>query len=156
MRADDFEAVQAALPSRLAPLDALAEQWDRLSEYWTYMLMLEGATKIDLLFLDEPHEFEPPWTPGPETLRPMDEHFWDWLVWLRSKHAAGKTELLAAELDKLWRHLLRPLGVSEPPASLDVALSSYLEARSEAERRFGVEVSRRLEREVLKTWPESS
>jgi hypothetical protein len=156
VKVDDFDAVKAALPARLAPLDALAELWDRLSEHWTYMLILEGATKVDLLFLDRPHALEPPWIPGPETLRPIDDHFWDWLIWLRSKQARGKSELLTAELEKMWRHLLGPLGVAQPPGSLDAALSSYLDARGAAERRFGVEVSRRLEREVLKTWPEPS
>jgi predicted nucleotidyltransferase len=149
---DDFDAVAAGLPARLAGLDPLAAQWDRLSEYWTYMLILHGPVKIDLLFLSEPHELEPPWIPGPETLGPIDDHFWDWLIWLRSKQARGKSELVAAELDKLWRHLLGPLGAAEPPASLDAALSSYLDGRSAAERRLGVEVSRRLEREVVKTW----
>jgi uncharacterized protein (DUF2062 family) len=87
------------------------------------------------------------------TLEAIDRHFWDWFLWLRSKHAAGKTELLAAELDKLWRHILRPLGAASPPASLQAALTSYLDARATSEERFGVEVSRRLEREVLKAWP---
>jgi predicted nucleotidyltransferase len=150
---DDFDAVAVSLPARLAGLDPLAEQWDPLSEHWTYMLILEGPVKIDLLFLSEPHELEPPWEPSAATLEAIDRHFWDWFLWLRSKDAAGKTELLAAELDKLWRHILRPLGVASAPASLDAALSSYLAARTVIEERLGVEVSRRLEREVVKTWP---
>jgi hypothetical protein len=117
------------------------------------MLILDGPVKIDLLFLSEPHELEPPWQPGAATLEAIDRHFWDWFLWLRSKDAAGKTELLADELGKLWRHILRPLGAPSPPASLQTALTSYLTARAAAEERLGVEVSRRLEREVLKTWP---
>ena len=117
------------------------------------MLILEGPVKIDLLFLSEPHELEPPRQPSAATLEAIDRHFWDWFLWLRSKDAAGKTGLLAEELDKLWRHILRPLGAASPPASLESALSSYVAGRAAAEERLGLDVSRRLEREVLKTWP---
>jgi hypothetical protein len=46
-------------------------------------------------------------------------------------------------------HLLRPLGVDRVPASIESALGSYRSARDEREREFRVEVSRRLEHEVL-------
>jgi predicted nucleotidyltransferase len=150
---DDFQAVKTALPLRLARLEPLAQQWDPLSEHWCYMLMLAGPTKVDLLFLSEPHELEPPWVVSAETLGPIDRHFWDWFLWLHSKEVSGKSELVSAELDKLWRHLLRPLGTSKPPATLAEALSSYLEARQAAETRLGIEVPRRVEREVRKVWP---
>ena len=153
---DDFHAVEAALPSRLAAIEPLAEQWDPLSEHWCYMLILAGPTKVDLLFLAEPHEIEPPWVVSAETLEPIDRHFWDWFLWLRSKEASGKGELVSAELDKMWRHLLGPLGTLEPPATLGETLSSYLEAREAAEAQLGVEVPRLLEREVQKVWPVSS
>ena len=120
------------------------------------MLILAGPTKVDLLFLAEPHEIEPPWVVSAETLEPIDRHFWDWFLWLRSKEASGKGELVSAELDKMWRHLLGPLGTLEPPATLGEALSSYLEAREAAEAQLGVEVPRLLEREVQKVWPVSS
>jgi hypothetical protein len=153
---DGFRAVREALPSLLAPLEPLAQQWDPLSEHWCYMLMLAGPTKVDLLFLDEPHRLEPPWVVSAETLETIDRHFWDWFLWLASKEAAGKSELVSGELDKLWRHLLRPLGVDRPPSTLDAGLSSYLRARQAAEAELGVEVPRRLEREVRKAWPGSS
>ena len=153
---DDFRAVDGALPSRLASLEPLAQQWDPLSEHWCYMLMLAGPTKVDLLFLAEPHQVEPPWVVSGETLEPIDRHFWDWFLWLSSKVAAGKSELVSAELDKMWRHLLGPLGIEEPPSTLDTALSSYLPARQAAEAELGVEVPRRLEREMRKAWPGSS
>jgi hypothetical protein len=153
---DDFRAVREALPSLLASLEPLAQQWDRLSEHWCFMLMLAGPTKIDLLFLDEPHRLEPPWVVSAETLEAIDRHFWDWFLWLASKEAAGKSKLVSAELEKLWRHLLRPLGVGQPPSTLDKALSSYLRARQAAEAELGIEVPRRLEQEVRKAWPVSS
>ena len=153
---DDFRVVDEALPSLLAPLEPLAQQWDPLSEHWCCMLMLAGPTKVDLLFLAEPHQLEPSWVVTAETLEPIDRHFWDWVLWLRSKEASGKSELVSAELDKMWRHLLGPLGIEKPPATLDTALRSYLEARHAAEAELGVEVPRRLEREVQKAWPGSS
>ena len=118
--------------------------------------MLAGPTKVDLLFPAEPHQAEPSWVVSAETLVPIDRHFWDWFLWLTSKEASGKNELVSAELDKMWRHLLRPLGIGEPPSALDKALWSYLEARQAVEAKLGVEVPRRLEREVRKVWPRSS
>ncbi len=153
---EDFDSFARDLPSLVAPLDPIAQQWDRLSPFWTYMLMLPGAVKIDLLFLEEPHELGPPWSVGPDTLEPIDRHFWDWFVWLRSKEAAGKTELLREELEKMWVHLLQPMGIQTSPASVDEAEGSYLRARAALEQRFGVEIPRTLEREVLRSWPQSS
>ena len=153
---DDFSASKAALPSRFKQFEPLAQQWDPLSEHWCYMLMLAGPAKIDLLFLAEPHELKPPWVLSAETLEPIDWHFWDWVLWLRSKEAVGKSELMPAELEKLWRHLLGPLGVEEPPSTLATAVRSYVEARQAAEVELGVEVPRRLEREVRKAWPGSN
>src|SRR5439155_19368196 len=102
----------------------------------------------DLIFSEEPHEKERPWRPGPDTLGGIDDHFWDWMLWLRSKEAAGKDELAAAELEKLFGHLLAPLGVEAPPASIAEAVVAYREARDRAGQRFGVRVSRELENAV--------
>jgi hypothetical protein len=112
------------------------------------MLMLAGATKVDVIFPDEPHELEPPWEPTRENLAGIDDHFWDWALWLRSKEAAGKREQVAAELEKLFQHLLGPLGVTRPPGSVAEAVVLYREARATAERRFGHEVPRDLETAV--------
>ena len=148
VRASDFPAIAEALPGLLAPLEALVEQWDRLSEHQCWMLILRGPVKVDLIFAEEPHEIEPPWEPGPDTLGGIDGHFWDWMLWLRSKEAAGKDELEAAELEKLFGHLLAPLGVEACPASVAEAVSAYRKARNHAEQRFGVPVSRELENAV--------
>lgn len=145
---DDFRTLARDLPELSAPLAPLAMQWDRLSPHWCWMLMLEGPTKIDLLFLDEPHELEPPWEPTRENLAAVDRHFWDWALWLRSKEAAGKRELVDTELQKLFEHLLGPLGVTRTPGSVAEAVAAYRDARTAAERRFDVEVPRDLESAV--------
>ena len=146
--AGDFPEVARDLPELSAPLAPIAAQWDRLSPHWCWMLMLHGPTKIDLLFLDEPHELEPPWEATRENLPGIDQHFWDWALWLRSKEAAGKRELVATELDKLLDHLLGPLGATTRPDSVAEAVAVYRDARAAAERRFGFEVPRELEAAV--------
>jgi hypothetical protein len=146
---DDFNAVAPELPSMVAGLAPLAQQWDRISEYPCYMLMLRGAVKVDLIFPGEPYESLPPWTVSAETLEGIDRHFWDWILWLASKREKGQDEVVRRELAKMSVHLLRPLGVDRVPASIESALGSYRSARDEREREFRVEVSRRLEHEVL-------
>jgi hypothetical protein len=148
VRTRDFWAVAEALPGLLAPLEPLAQQWDRLSEEYCWMLILRGPVKVDLIFPDEPHQKERPWVPGPDTLAGIDDHFWDWMLWLRAKGAAGKEEQVEAELEKLFGHLLAPLGVDAPPSSVAEAVDSYLAARQRAERRFGRSVNRAVEQAV--------
>ena len=77
-----------ALPELVAPLEPLAQQWDRLSPHACYMLMLRGIGKVDLIF-DEPWESSPPWEVSAETLRGIDDHFWDWTIWLAAKEGLG-------------------------------------------------------------------
>src|SRR5919106_3736092 len=57
-------ALVRELPALVRPLEALAAQWDRLTERATYMLMLPGAVKIDLFPGDERRKLEPPWKPA--------------------------------------------------------------------------------------------
>jgi hypothetical protein len=145
---DDFPALARALPELCAPLAPIAEQWDPLSPHQCWMLMLPGPTKIDLIFPDEPHELEPPWQPTRENLAAIDRHFWDWALWLRSKEAAGKDELVAQELEKLHHHLLAPLGASATPDSVAEAVAAYRHVRTAAEDRFACQVPRVLETAV--------
>jgi predicted nucleotidyltransferase len=145
---DGFDEVAADIERLVAPLDPIGQQWDPLSEEWCYMLTLRGPVKIDLIF-DRRHEPEPPWSPSPQTAVRMDRHFWDWLLWLATKEAAGRRELVESELDKLFGHLLEPMGVSDAPGSLREAIELYLQARGELERRLDIRVPRDLEREVL-------
>lgn len=144
----DFRALAGALPELLAPLSPLSEQWDRLSDRFCWMLMLRGPTKVDLIFVDEAHLPEPPWELAAETLDGIDAHFWDWMLWLYAKGARGDTEVVPSELQKLFVHLLSPLGVAEIPSSIGEAVGRYREARDAAERRFSRRVTRDLDQEV--------
>jgi predicted nucleotidyltransferase len=148
VEAHDFAAVSDALPRLLAPLEPLVEQWDRLSTTQCWMLILDGPSKIDLIFPDEPHEQAPPWEPTAENLRGIDDHFWDWMLWLKGKETAGKRDVVASELEKLSAHLLRPLGVTERPGSIRDSIALYRDARADAERRFDCSVARDVEAAV--------
>jgi hypothetical protein len=148
-----FDEVGRALPALVAELEPLGQQWDRISAYPCYMLLLAGPVKVDLIFPDEPFESLPPWTVNAETLDGIDQHFWDWILWLASKREKREDELVRRELIKLRDHLLGPLGVDRVPGSIGAAVEGYRAARDEREREFGVEVSRRREREVLPVLP---
>ena len=143
----DFDAVASALPSLMQPLGCLSQQWDPLSPDWVWMLMLPGPVKVDLVMVGRPHSFEPPYVPSARNLEAIDMHFWDWMLWLRSKPLANR-ELHDHELNKLFVHLLAPLGVEAVPRSVGEAVASYLDARGRAEARFRVKVPRHLEEEV--------
>jgi hypothetical protein len=149
VRASDFAALEPDLAGLVEPLEPLVRQWDRLSDTQCYMLLLRGPVKVDLIFPDEPHAHEAPWRPAADTLQGIDWHLWDWLLWLSSKSASGKRGLVQAELEKLHRHLLAPLGVEAAPATIGEAVSVYRPARARAERRFGIEVPREAEDTVL-------
>jgi hypothetical protein len=144
---EDFEAVARDLPTLVSSLRPLSQQWDRLSRHETYMLMLRGPTKVDLLF-DEPHELEPRWEVSAETLEAVDSHFWDWILWIAAKHWVGKQELVEREFAKMSSHLLRPMGVEESPDTVEEAITVHASGRREQENRLGVAVSDELEREV--------
>jgi len=143
----DFLAVAAGLRALVYPLRPIAQQWDRLSEHPCYMLMLRGIGKVDLIF-DERWEPRAPWEVSAKTLQGIDDHFWDWTIWLAAKDQAGKQEMVRTELQKMQEHLLAPLGVEDAPASVREAVEAYLAARAEAEELFTTEVSRALEDEV--------
>ncbi|HEV8565335.1 MAG TPA: hypothetical protein VGR41_10505 [Actinomycetota bacterium] len=150
---DHFPVVAADLPALVSGLEPLARQWDRLSPTRCYMLMLTGPAKVDLIFSDVPHRPLPPWVVTGQTLHEIDDHFWDWILWLASKSLSGKDRVVAEELEKMSAHLLRPMGVEEVPMSIGGATTAYRNARDRAESGRGVVVSRRLEREVLPVLP---
>ena len=141
---DDFEQLASALPDLVADLDPLASLWDPITGGEAcYMLILEGPTKVDLIF-DHPRANDPPWTVRADTLHAVDDHFWDWTLWLCAKQAAGKEDLVTAELHKMFQHLLKPMGATQAPASLQDAIGVYERLRAGCEDHFGVGVSRRL------------
>ena len=145
---DDFDAVARDLPRLVEPLRPISEQWDPYAEHPCYMLMLPGAVKIDFLFLDQVREPAPPWRPSPETLRAIDRHFWDWMVWLEQKRTGGREERLSALLQDMQRLMLEPMGVRATPTSLSEAVAAYTAARDRLEDEYGVTVPRDLENDV--------
>ena len=145
----DFAALAPQLPGLVRPLDPLVEQWDRLSDEACYMLIVSGPTKIDLIFADVPHEHEPPWVVDASTLSGIDDHLWDWVLWLASKIDAGKESLVEAELATMHDHLLAPMGVPVPTTSLRDVVEQYIAARDMCAQRFRVVVDRRVEYEVV-------
>jgi hypothetical protein len=146
---DDFDALVREVPALCEPLEPIVQQWDPLGNRPCWMLILAGPVKVDLIFADETHDPRPPWVPEAENLTRIDAHFWDWILWLGSKEAADKDEVVAAELQKLHDYLLAPLGVERAPSSLGKAVDAYRAARANAEGRFGVQVPRRLEAAVV-------
>jgi predicted nucleotidyltransferase len=143
----DFRAVAEALPELVATLEPLAQQWDRLSARACYMLTLQGIGKVDLIF-DEPWETSPPWKVSAETLQGIDDHFWDWTIWLAAKDQAGKQAFVRTELWKMQENLLGPLGVDRVPGSVREAVAAYSTTRAAVENRLGLAVRREVETEV--------
>jgi hypothetical protein len=127
-------------------LNPVIAQWDRLSRTWCYMLIVPGPAKVDLLF-GRPHQPAPPWQVNASTLAGIDDHFWDWALWLRSK-LTRRDDIVAGELRKLHEHLLGPMGVIAVPASLGEAVTAYRWAREKCERRLGSHVARNAENTV--------
>jgi hypothetical protein len=150
----DFGALVLALPALVEPLDPLSRQWDRYSPHPTYMLMLRGPLKLDLLFLGRVNEPRPPWTVSAETLPSIDDHFWDWVLWLASKERPGdREELVREQRGLMFDYLLGPLGSPRAPRDARDAVALYLAARERAEAELGVRVDRKLGDEVLAGLP---
>lgn len=149
LETDDFDAVARDLPAAVSSLEPIAQQWDRISDYPCYMLMLKGPVKVDLIFKGEPYTSLPPWTVSAKTLDGIDQHLWDWVLWLASKREKGEDELVRRELAKMFDHLLGPMGADEVPGSIPDAVEAYRRLRDRREREFGVRVTRVREAEVL-------
>jgi predicted nucleotidyltransferase len=66
----------------------------------------------------------------------------------------GLDAVVTKELPKLFVHLLRPIGVEEPPDGLTQAVEAYRTARGRAERRFEIRVDLRMEQEVTRALEE--
>jgi hypothetical protein len=144
----DFAAFAPELRGLVRALDPLVEQWDRLSDEACYMLIVSGPTKVDLIFADVAHEHDPPWVVNGSTLSGIDDHFWDWVLWLTSKVDAGKDSIVEAELTTMHDHLLAPMGIPAPTTSLRDVVKQYISARDICAERLGVVVDRSVEYEV--------
>ena len=145
----DFPTFARALPVIVAPLQPISQMWDPYSGHPNYCLMLRGARKVDLLFHDHHQQKAPPWTVHKETLPTIDSHFWDWILWIASKHLAHKHELVGSELQKIASQLLGPMKVTETPESIEAAVALYRAARQRLEVQLDVRVGKELETEVL-------
>jgi hypothetical protein len=149
LETDDFTMVARDLPAAVSELEPIAQQWDRISDYPCYMLMLKGPVKVDLIFKGEPYTSLPPWTVSAKTLDGIDQHVWDWVLWLASKREKGEDVLVRRELAKMFDHLLGPMGADEVPGSIPDAVATYRTLRDRREHELGVRVTRGREREVL-------
>jgi hypothetical protein len=94
----NFAAVARDLPTLVAPLHPLAEQWEPLGHFPVYQVMLRGPTKVEYLFLEYPQDPKPPVNPSKDTLGAINTHFWDWIWWLATKEAAGRRDLVYEHL----------------------------------------------------------
>jgi hypothetical protein len=140
----DVDELMAALPSLTEQLGPLTAQWDRLSSRPVYMLILPGGIKVDLFADDRPRTSEPAWQPTSDNLKAIDAHFWDWILWLGSKQLHGQADLVDQECQKLYVHLLQPLGANAIPRSIASAVEQYFDLRMSAEHIAQVPVDPRL------------
>ena len=144
----DFAAVARDMPRLVRSLEPLGEQWEPMGHFPVYQVLLAGPTKVEYLFLEHSQDPARPVTPGPSTLVAIDNHFWDWIWWIATKASIGRDDLVAEHLSQLYDHLLRPLGATDEPTTIDTAIRAYLKIRDQLEKTYGVMVPRALENEV--------
>ena len=142
------DSVVRDLPAIAERVHPIAAQWERLADHACYMLMLAGGVKVDLI-LDVPQELQLPWEARPETLERIDQHFWDWIVWLAAKDQRGDSELVRQEFAKMSVHLLQPVSVQRVPASIHEAVALFRAARDRLEAEMNTVVDRRMEDAVV-------
>jgi predicted nucleotidyltransferase len=145
----NFSAVALDMPQLVAPLEPLGQQWEPLGHFPVYQLLTRGPTKIEYLFLDEVQDAMAPLRPSPEALSAINTHFWDWTWWLITKAAAGRDDLVVEHMPQLHAHVLRPIGITVPPDSIDAAITAFIGRRDALEREYGIRLPRALETEVL-------
>jgi predicted nucleotidyltransferase len=143
-----FEDLRRQLPGLVKPLRPLGTLWDPLSTAKTFIILLDGPVKVDLLF-EHPSTAKLPWRTSRETLVAIDTHFWDWTLWLGAKAMRGSDGLVADELAKMGGFILAPLGVARPPVTLKQATDDYLAARTTQEQALGLVVPKELGHQVL-------
>jgi hypothetical protein len=144
----NFGAVAYDLPTLVAPLDPLGEQWEPIGHFPVYQVLLRGPTKVEYLFLGHSQEPMPPVEPSSDTLVAINTHFWDWIWWLATKASVGRDDVVVEHLPQLDAHLLRPMGVATTPKSIDAAIDAFVARRDALEGECGVSVPRALEDEV--------
>jgi hypothetical protein len=144
----DFDALARDLPALVAPLDPLGQQWEPMGHFPVYQVLLRGPTKIEYLFLDHSQDPTLPLQPGRDTLAAINNHFWDWIWWLTTKASIGRSDLIAEHMPQLHAQLLRPMGISAVPASIESAIEAFVARRNALENELKVSIDRALETEV--------
>lgn len=145
--AADLAGVRSAIRTLIAPLCPVLQQWDAVSSEWIYMFILPDMTKVEL-FLGPGHRPEAPWTITEESLTRVDAHFWDWILFIETARARGKSEAVTEHLGLIHVNILRPLGIRRVPKNADDAVTGYKRAREDWEGRFGMRISRTPETEI--------
>ncbi len=137
--ADD--SVLDVIELAVRPLPALAVFWDPLSERANLIALVDGPIKVDVIVPDAPNPHPiTRWTATAQSLPRLDEHFWDWTLWLAAKKLRGSTPLVETQLDRMWRALLEPIGVTAPPTTIGEAVEVYTEASRRRARELGIRV----------------
>jgi hypothetical protein len=146
---DDAVALREDISHLVASLNPLVGQWDRLGPVWCYMLILKGGVKVDIILEETTQVDEPPWKVSAANLPAIDDHFWDWTLWLGSKCLKDDSDMVTRELTKMFDHLLEPLGVRQVPESIGEAISAYTAARDHHTAELGVRIELNLQSEVI-------
>ncbi len=146
---DDADHLRENISHLVASLNPLVGQWDRLGPVWCYMLILKGGVKVDIIVEGTTQVDEPPWKVSAENLPAIDDHFWDWTLWLGSKWLKDDSDTVTKELTKMFDHLLEPLGVRQVPESIGEAISAYTAAREHHSDELGVTIELNLQSEVI-------
>lgn len=146
---DDAGHLRENISHLVASLNPLVGQWDRLGPVWCYMLILKGGVKVDIIVEGTTQVDEFPWKVSAENLPAIDDHFWDWTLWLGSKSLKDDSDMVTKELTKMFDHLLEPLGVRQVPESIGESISAYTAARDHHSDELGVTIELNLQSEVI-------
>ena len=146
---DNARALREDISHLVESLNPLVGQWDRLGPVWCYMLILKGGVKVDIIVEETTQVDEPPWKVSAGNLPAIDDHFWDWTLWLGSKCLRNDSDMVTRELTKMFDHLLEPLGVRQVPESIGEAISAYTAARDHHTDELGVTIELNLQSEVI-------
>jgi len=114
------------------------------------MVVVTGPIKIDLFLGDPRHEVEEPWTALPATPSTRSTATSGiGLCGLAGRFSAGTTSSSSESWQKMHHHLLGPVGVAAPAATLAAAVDDYLRARARLERHWHMTVAQELGEEVV-------
>jgi hypothetical protein len=152
---DAAGALRENISHLVESLHPLVGQWDRLGPVWCYMLILKGGVKVDIIVEETNQGDEPPWKVSAGNLPAIDDHFWDWTLWLGSKCLKDDSDMVTRELKKMFDHLLEPLGVRQVPESIGEAISAYTVARDHHTGELGVTIELNLQSEVIEAFRRS-